>query len=103
MKICVEFKPQDCWVGVFWRRSVVRREHRPKEGRKGRLFVVSCPRLDVWICVLPCLPMHITRLGKETRESIDCASTTLERAIAGIDVEAIGWKRMRSDSPNAND
>lgn len=35
-----EFKLQDFWVGVFWRRH-------------GGV-------LDVWICLLPCLPIHLT-------------------------------------------
>lgn len=35
----VEWKPQDCWVGVFWKRK--------------------CPlSLDVWVCLLPMLPIH---------------------------------------------
>lgn len=102
MRIRFEFKPRYCWIGVYLRRTVEHRMHRPKDGRA---LVVSCPQLDVWICVVPCLPLHITRLGKETRESFDWASTALERAIAGIDVEAHGWIRhVRSDgSPNTND
>jgi hypothetical protein len=35
----LEFKPQDMWVGVFWK----------KNG----------PLLDVWICLLPMVPIHI--------------------------------------------
>lgn len=37
----VEWKPEDLWVGVFWRRT-------------GN-------RLDVWVCLLPCLPIHLWR------------------------------------------
>lgn len=33
-----EFKIQDLWVGVFWKNT--------KE------------RLDIWVCLIPCLPLH---------------------------------------------
>jgi hypothetical protein len=39
-----EFKPADLWVGVFWRRDdwgVMR-------------------HIDVWLCLLPMLPLHVT-------------------------------------------
>ena len=102
MRIRIEFQPRNCWIGVFPRRTVEHRLHRPREGRP---FIASRPRLDVWICVLPCLPLHITRFGEETRESLDCASTALERAVAGVDVQALGWIRHEpcEDAPNTND
>ena len=34
-----EFKLADMWVGLFWRKQ-------PR-------------RLDVWVCAVPCLPLHI--------------------------------------------
>ncbi len=34
----IEFKPQDCWVGAFWKSS-------------GHL-------VDVWVCVIPMVPIH---------------------------------------------
>ena len=37
-----EFKLQDMWVGVYWLRSLTLRQ------------------TDIWICLLPCLPLHIT-------------------------------------------
>lgn len=36
----VERKPQDCWVGVFWKRD----------------YPWS---LDVWVCLVPMLPLHL--------------------------------------------
>lgn len=33
-----EWKPQDCWVGVFWKRTD--------------------RTLDVWVCVVPMVPLH---------------------------------------------
>lgn len=38
--IRLEYKLQDMWIGLFWRRH----------GSGG----------DVWICLLPCLPIHIS-------------------------------------------
>lgn len=43
-EIRLEFKLEDMWMGTYWRRS---NDH-----------LVAW--LDVWICVLPCLPIHIT-------------------------------------------
>jgi hypothetical protein len=37
-----EVKREDCWVGAFWR--TFRDE--------------GVWELDVWVCVLPCLPLH---------------------------------------------
>lgn len=37
----LEWEPRDVWVGVYWRRS------------RGRGV------LDVYVCVLPCLPIHL--------------------------------------------
>lgn len=36
--LSIEFKIEDLWVGAFWK-------------RKGN-------SLDVWVCLLPCLPIH---------------------------------------------
>jgi hypothetical protein len=36
----VEWKVQDCWIGVFWRR-------------------VGLLGYDWWVCLLPCLPIHV--------------------------------------------
>lgn len=36
---CFEWKVQDAWLGVFWKRGEL--------------------NSDVWICLLPCLPLHI--------------------------------------------
>ena len=34
----LEWKVQDLWVGVFWKRAAM--------------------SLDVWVCVVPCVPIH---------------------------------------------
>lgn len=46
MQIRLEFKLADCWIGVFWRRE-----------RPGRDLVYHW---DVWICLIPCLPLHLS-------------------------------------------
>ena len=35
-----EFKPRDLWIGAYWKR------------------IGNC--VDVWICFLPCLPLHLS-------------------------------------------
>lgn len=35
----VEWKPQDCWVGVYWDQDDW--------------------HLDVWVCLLPMVPIHV--------------------------------------------
>lgn len=40
-----EFKKQDLWIGAFW-----------KTDRNG---------WNIWICLLPCLPLHISGLFKD--------------------------------------
>lgn len=43
-----EFKPADCWIGLFWKCS------RPSTfWQAGRPF-------ELWICLVPMLPLHIT-------------------------------------------
>ena len=57
-RIALEFKPQDLWIGVFWKKT----ELFPWNYR-------NRSRCDIWICILPMLPIHIwwTRTEKETR------------------------------------
>jgi len=38
--IGVEFKLQDMWIGVYWKRTG--------------------SYTDVWVCLVPCFPIHIT-------------------------------------------
>jgi hypothetical protein len=54
-----EFKPQDLWIGAFWRAEFV---HELQDDFCVSV-VVSRRRLDVWICLLPMLPLHVTWLG----------------------------------------
>lgn len=45
MRIRLEFKPEDMWVGVYWKRTRV--------GRATRAVI------DVWICLVPTIPIHL--------------------------------------------
>lgn len=36
----IEFKAVDCWIGAFWKRDI------------------EDESLDVWVCILPMLPIH---------------------------------------------
>lgn len=38
MKVRLEFKPQDCWIGAYWGRYAT--------------------HIHLWICILPMLPIH---------------------------------------------
>lgn len=53
-RVRLEVKVEDMWVGAFWRKVTG-----PEIG--GRESYVQW---DVWICLLPCLPIHITRWGE---------------------------------------
>ena len=46
--ISLEFKLQDLWIGVFWNTDNLITD----EGKKPF-------KTDIWICLLPCLPIHI--------------------------------------------
>lgn len=46
----IEWKVEDMWIGLYW--------------RVGRWAVEGDParqvrKIDVWICILPCLPIHL--------------------------------------------
>ena len=54
----LEFKIEDLWIGAYWRQTN--------------------KKFDLWICLLPCIPIHLTvekvnprseerRVGKECR------------------------------------
>jgi hypothetical protein len=42
MKIRIEFKLQDMWIGVYWQKKY------------------AC--LHIWICLVPCFPIHIIKV-----------------------------------------
>jgi len=50
MKIRLEFKPQDFWIGVFWKRYRLFKELLSNE---------KVTYLDIWICLIPCFSIHL--------------------------------------------
>ena len=54
MKIRLQFEPRDLWVGVYWNKH---------------LFGWTDITVHVYVCILPCLPIHIWwhRRLKETK------------------------------------
>lgn len=48
--IKLELKWQDCWLGFFWKRT-----SKCSFDNSGKLWF----KQDIWICLLPCLPIHI--------------------------------------------
>lgn len=58
MSVRVEFKPEDCWIGIFWKRRTLSRA----------CFTTGsyAQRTDthVWVCLLPCFPIHLTFNGE---------------------------------------
>ena len=52
-----EFKLADMWVGVFWRKEM-------DVWAEDAEHIWEADRVDVWICLLPCLPIHVVWQGK---------------------------------------
>ena len=50
MKIRLEFKLQDLWIGAFWRTTY----RITDEGEQPFSW-------DLWICLIPCLPIRLTK------------------------------------------
>ncbi len=46
----LEWKPQDLWVGVYWKNQPY--------------------RIDIWVCLLPCFPIHYASPIYEYEEEI---------------------------------
>ena len=49
MRIRLEFKVNDLWIGAFWKVT--------RGSSDGSFFPVTT---DVWICLLPMVPLHLT-------------------------------------------
>jgi len=46
-RLAIEFKPEDLWLGLFWK-------------WKYKYYYYNYVQSDIWICLLPCLPLRIT-------------------------------------------
>jgi hypothetical protein len=61
----LEFKFNDCWVGVFWRVGPPARLWALADASgyivpPGESPAPRCWRVDLWVCLLPMLPIHFT-------------------------------------------
>ena len=52
--VALEFKPADLWIGMFWKRS-----SRGAWDASGQWAGAGSRVLDVWICLVPMLPIHL--------------------------------------------
>jgi hypothetical protein len=90
--ITLECHPADCWVGAFW-------ERRQTRYRTGQGMVTA--ELHVWVCLVPCFPLHVIHTtglrrwpaGDELRRSEDCLSNLPIREIPGM---TWSWLTKRS-------
>jgi hypothetical protein len=58
--IVLEWKLEDFWIGAFWKTTKCKTDFGEK------LFSV-----DIWVCLVPCLPLHITLINRILLESKD--------------------------------
>lgn len=57
MKVRIEFEKRDLWIGAYWKKS---KEYYHWERKE----FYPQGRLDLWICLIPCFPLHFI-FGKE--------------------------------------
>lgn len=74
IKAHFEFKLQDLWIGVFWKRSV---EKWAKPAIGSFVDIREADRIDVWVCLIPCVPLHIVWRGPD-REHDDIGAAVAE-------------------------
>ena len=43
----IYFEPRDCWVGLYWKKEPT-------------FFGWRCYRIQWYLCLLPCLVIHLT-------------------------------------------
>jgi len=60
MKIKLELKWNDLWVGAYWKNKEL-------SFRPGRWTIFKKER-HIWICIFPCLPIHIWYEIKKKRD-----------------------------------
>lgn len=53
LKVRIEFKPQDCWIGAFWKKTVTGRPHYSGDEHWWHDW-------DLWVCLLPMVPIHLS-------------------------------------------
>lgn len=59
IKARIEFVPNDLWIGCYWKRSSTKwiQDEDQDDGAIWRPR--KAERLHLWLCLLPCLPLHV--------------------------------------------
>lgn len=70
-----EFKIEDFWIGAFWKRT----------GGMGMEYV------DIWICLIPCVPLHLTRARWRIGEEHQIPPTSNEN-VWGVKIQELAQK-----------
>lgn len=55
MSVRLEWKPQDLWIGAFWKVSGLTRSY-----VAGTTEYREYQRVDLWVCLLPMVPIHLS-------------------------------------------
>jgi hypothetical protein len=55
--ITLEWKPQDLWIGIYFTKKF------PDKTEKYEY------RFHLWICIIPCIPIHITCWVQNKKET----------------------------------
>ena len=66
VKIMLEYKLADLWIGVFYKKLPIYDVSTPEglryfTDKQFNKVPVKYSYLHIWICVIPCLPVHIIR------------------------------------------
>jgi len=71
--LALEWKPQDIWIGLFWKKNDGKAYNQYSQ-HVSSSPVINITTVDVWICVIPMLPLHWSREWKsfEKDEDADC-------------------------------
>jgi len=59
-KIRLEFKLEDLWVGVYWHTDQAQLYTDSATYIRGDAPLGWIHVVDVWVCIIPCLPVHIS-------------------------------------------
>lgn len=60
LKVRLEFKLADCWVGAYWRSTYCVGHPKTWMERNGDQQGWFRGTWDLWVCIIPCLPLHVT-------------------------------------------
>jgi hypothetical protein len=67
LNVCLEYKLQDTWIGIFWKNS----ETVMPQGAPSYALPI-CKLFDLWICIVPCFPIQIQYINSQPiKESLD--------------------------------